>query len=182
MVRSAVYGSDAIGGVVNILTARENPGTTLSAGLGSNGYQTYDGSTQQKLGEDTTITLAGNYTYTKGYDIVAGMPEAGAFPRQPDRDGFMGKMLWAGLEHQFNEQFSGFARVYGFDNRSDYDGYANFSNPLALIDTRKLSSRTYDTGLRYKNGIYASQLIASYNRTKDYNYSPLFGLMILPPL
>lgn len=33
-------------------------------------------------------------------------------PRQPDRDGFMGKMLWAGLEHQFNEQFNGFARVW----------------------------------------------------------------------
>ena len=39
--RSAVYGSDAIGGVVNIITTREKNGTTLSAGLGSNGYQSY---------------------------------------------------------------------------------------------------------------------------------------------
>lgn len=60
--------------MINILTGRDKPGTTLSAGLGSNGYQTYDGSTQQKLGEDTTVTLAGNYTYSKGYDVVAGMP------------------------------------------------------------------------------------------------------------
>lgn len=36
--RSAVYGSDAIGGVVNIITTREKNGTTLSAGIGSNGY------------------------------------------------------------------------------------------------------------------------------------------------
>ena len=49
--RSAVYGSDAIGGVVNIITTREKPGTELTAGVGSNGYQNYDVSTQQQLGE-----------------------------------------------------------------------------------------------------------------------------------
>ena len=49
--RSAVYGSDAIGGVVNIITTREKNGTTLSAGAGSNGYQSYDASTQQQLGD-----------------------------------------------------------------------------------------------------------------------------------
>lgn len=74
--RSAVYGSDAIGGVVNIITGRDKPGTTLTAGVGSNGYQAYDGSTQQRLGEATTATLAGNYTYTKGYDVVANLPDA----------------------------------------------------------------------------------------------------------
>lgn len=52
--RSAVYGSDAIGGVINIITERETLGSTLTAGMGSNGYQNYGGSTQQKLGENTT--------------------------------------------------------------------------------------------------------------------------------
>lgn len=169
--RSAVYGSDAIGGVVNIITVREALGSTLTAGVGSNGYQNYGGSTQQKLGDNTTVTLAGNYDYSKGYDIVAAGNTGMA--SQPDRDGYMGKMLWAGVNHDFNNQFSGFARAYGFDNRSDYDG--SYYPGSALLDTRQLSSRTYDTGLRFKNGIYASQLIASYNRTKDYNYDPLFG-------
>ena len=41
--RSAVYGSDAIGGVVNIITGRSQPGPTLTAGVGSHGYQSYDG-------------------------------------------------------------------------------------------------------------------------------------------
>lgn len=47
--RSAVYGSDAIGGVVNIITTRAKDGTTLNAGVGSHGYQNYGGSTQQTL-------------------------------------------------------------------------------------------------------------------------------------
>lgn len=169
--RSAVYGSDAIGGVVNIITTRENNGTTLSAGLGSNGYQAYDASTQQPLGDDTVATLAGNYTYTKGYDVVAygntGMQS------QQDRDGFMSKSLYGAIQHQFTEQFSGFVRGYGYDNRTAYDSY--YSPGAALADTRKLYSQTWDSGVRYQQGIYATQLIGSYSHSKDYNYDPRLG-------
>ena len=176
--RSAVYGSDAIGGVVNIITTRDHPGTTLSAGMGSHGYQTYDGSTQQRLGENTVATVAGNYTYTRGFDVKANLPDNYGDPAQPDRDGFMSKTLYASLDHIFNEQFSGFARAYGFDNRTAYDGsyaYSDPAHPDALPDTRQLYSRTYDTGLRFQEGIYASQLSFSYNHTKDYNYDPKYG-------
>lgn len=84
--RSAIYGSDAIGGVINIITSRENTGTEISAGWGSNSYQNYDISTQQQIGENTRVTLLGDYAYTKGFDVVAygntGMQI------QSDRDGF----------------------------------------------------------------------------------------------
>ena len=69
--RSAVYGSDAVGGVINILTERKTEGTTLNATMGSHGYQEYDASTQQKIGDRTTITAAGSYLYTKGFDVEA---------------------------------------------------------------------------------------------------------------
>lgn len=176
--RSAVYGSDAIGGVVNIITAREQPGTTLSAGMGSHGYQNYEGSTQQRLGENTVATVAGNYNYTRGFDVQANLPDNYGNPAQSDRDGFMSKMLFASLDHQFNQQFGGFARAYGFDNRTGYDGtygYTDPNHPDALATTRQLYSRTYDTGLRYQEGIYAAQLIFSYNHTQDYNYDPKYG-------
>lgn len=63
--RSAIYGSDAIGGVINIITSRENTGTEISAGWGSNSYQNYDISTQQQIGENTRVTLLGDYAYTR---------------------------------------------------------------------------------------------------------------------
>ncbi|QKJ88993.1 Vitamin B12 transporter BtuB [Paramixta manurensis] len=173
--RSAVYGSDAIGGVVNIITGRSKPGTTLTAGIGSHGYQSYDASTQQMLGANTRGTLAGNYTYTKGIDVVAGLPDDFGDPAQHDRDGFMSKTLYGALEHQFNQQFSGFFRGYGFDNRTAYDGFPTFVEPNTFIDTRQLYSQTWDTGLSFNQGIYSSQLTASYSHSKDYNYSPQLG-------
>ena len=89
--RSAVYGSDAIGGVINIITTRDKDGTTLGAGIGSNGYQNYNGSTQQKLGENTTLTAAGDYTYKRGTDVVADGNSGGV--AQTDRDGIKSKKL-----------------------------------------------------------------------------------------
>ncbi|CDH18321.1 outer membrane porin: vitamin B12/cobalamin transport, receptor for E colicins, bacteriophage BF23 [Xenorhabdus bovienii str. kraussei Quebec] len=170
--RSAVYGSDAIGGVINIITKREQQGTTLNVGIGSHGYQNYNGSTQQKLGENTLLTAAAGYTYTKGFDVVAGGGTGGH--RQPDRDGFMSKMLWLGVDHKFNDQFSGFARVHGLNNRTAYDAYYDSYNQM-LIDTRELFSRTYDAGLQFTQGIYSAQWIASYSHVKDYNYDPKYG-------
>lgn len=173
--RSAVYGSDAIGGVVNIITGRSKPGTTLTAGVGSNGYQSYDGSTQQMFGPNTRVTLAGNYTYTKGYDVVANYPDVYGDPAQKDRDGFMSKSLYGSVEQQFTDELSGFVRGYGYDNRTAYDSSLSYNVPGALVDTRQLYSQTWDTGLRFNRDIYSTQLIASYSHTKDYNYDPRLG-------
>ncbi|MEH4929365.1 TonB-dependent vitamin B12 receptor BtuB [Enterobacter cloacae] len=170
--RSALYGSDAIGGVINIITGRDKPGAEISAGVGSKGYQTYDGAFQQVLNK-TKITMAGNYTYTRGFDIAA--QDA---PRQPDRDGFMSKSLYGSVEQQITDSVSGFFRGFGYDNRTAYDGYDHYDANFMVDgrpDTRQLYSQNWDTGLRYSQGIFQSQLVAGYGRSKDQNYDPKKG-------
>ncbi len=171
--RSAIYGSDAIGGVVNIITTRDKDGTTLNAGVGSHGYQNYGASTQQTLGDSTRVTLAGDYAYTRGIDVVAD-GNTGEL-RQPDRDGFMSKALYGALEQRFTDLWSGFVRGYGYDNRTNYDAYYSSWTPGVLVDTRQLYSQTWDAGLRFSNDIFHSQLISSYSHSKDYNYDPRLG-------
>ena len=171
--RSAVYGSDAIGGVVNIITTRAKDGTTLNAGAGSHGYQNYGGSTQQTLGDSTRVTLAGDYTYTKGFDVVADGNNGGL--AQTDRDGFMNKTLYGALDHAFSDQWSGFVRGFGYSNRTAYDGYYSSFTPDVLVDTRQLYSQTWDAGLRFNDDIFHSQLLTSYSHSKDYNYDPNLG-------
>lgn len=170
--RSSVYGSDAIGGVINILTERKTEGGTLNATMGSHGYQEYDGSIKQKAGDKTTLTAAGSYLYTKGYDVEAN-GNTGGHP-QPDRDGFMNKSLWLGVNHDINDDVSLYARAYGFDNRTAYDAYYDSYNDM-LTDTRALFSRTYDGGVKFNRDNYSSSLNTSYNYTKDYDYDPRYG-------
>jgi len=170
--RSALYGSDAIGGVINIITERDKPGTTLTAGIGSHGYQAYDVATQQVF-DKTKITLAGNYTYTHGTDT--GALDA---PPQPDRDGFMSKSLYGSIEYQFDDGLTGFVRGFGYDNRTAYDGYDSYDENFNINgrpDTRKLYNQRWDTGLRFQQGIYHSQLVAGYGHSKDINYDPRKG-------
>jgi vitamin B12 transporter len=166
----AVYGSDAMGGVINIITHRHKPGSMLTLSAGSSGYQRYDITTQQKTGDSTLLTLGANYTGTKGEDVVA---NASRDNSQPDSDGFSSKLLWLSLEHEFNNQFSGFAQVYGVENHTDYDGFAY--QPPALLDTRQLYGRTYNTALHFKEGMYSAQLLAGYSHNKEYNYDPRYG-------
>ncbi len=160
--RSAVYGSDAIGGVVNIITTRDHPGTEISAAWGRNSYQNYDVSTQQQLGDKTRVTLLGDYAHTLGYDVVA-YGNTGT-QAQPDNDGFLSKTLYGALEHNLTDDWSGFVRGYGYDNRTNYDAY--YSPGSQLVDTRKLYSQSWDAGLRY-NG----ELIHDARSPRNGNFS-----------
>ncbi|HBN7237789.1 TPA: TonB-dependent vitamin B12 receptor BtuB [Escherichia coli] len=169
--RSAVYGSDAIVGVVNIITTRNEPGTEISAGWGSNSYQHYDISTQQQLGDKTRITLSGDYSYTHGFDVVA--YGSTGMQAQPDNDGFLSKTFYGALEHNFSDVWSGFVRGYGYNNRANYDSY--YSSNFPLNDTRKLYNQNWDAGLSYNGELIKSQLVTSYSHSKDYNYDPHYG-------
>lgn len=167
--RSAVYGSGAIGGVVNIITQTGEEKSQINAGVGSKGYQTYDGALRQHVGDNTVATVAGAYTSTKGFNVQPTSSWAG----DDDRDGYRNKTFWGGLQHKFNDNLDGFFRGYSFANNVDYDqgdyGYA------AGGDERQLYSQNWDTGLHFNSGIYSSQLIANYQKSKDYNYSSITG-------
>ncbi|NIH20537.1 TonB-dependent vitamin B12 receptor BtuB [Morganella morganii] len=174
--RSAVYGSDAIGGVLNIITIRDDIGSNITAGIGSHGYQNYTGTTQQQIGENTRVTAAAAYTYSKGFDIRR---DYDGYATPSGRDyGFMNKTYWLDVHHKLDDRFAVYGRAYGYDNRSKYFGFKSemWSLPAdPASDRRELENRTYDAGLTFNQGDYSSQLIMSYSRVKDYNYDNRYG-------
>ncbi|WP_291969684.1 TonB-dependent receptor plug domain-containing protein [Candidatus Symbiopectobacterium sp.] len=101
---SAVYGSEAIGGVINIITQKESDGGKLQAGMGSKRTQSYDGSVRQHLGENTAVTLAGAFDETQVYNVYP----SSTVPADADNDGFRSKSLWCSVEHHFNDDLAGF--------------------------------------------------------------------------
>lgn len=166
--RSAVYGSGAIGGVVNIITMSDDERAQINAGMGTNGYQNYDGAINQRFG-DTMVTAAGAYQTTKGFNV---QPDS-TYSDDSDRDGYRNKLFWGGVQHKFNDSVSGFFRGYGYSSNTDYDqgsgGYAGGG------DESQNYTQSWDTGLNYHSGIYSSQLIANYQHLKNYNYNAQDG-------
>lgn len=168
--RSAIYGSGAMGGVINIITHSDTDESKIDAGMGSKGYQQYDGTLRQRFG-DTVATVAGSYESTKGFNVQPGS----SWDHDSDRDGFRNKTFWGSLEHKFNDNLSGFFRGHSYTNNVDYDlgsppKYKDYS-----ADEEQLYNQSWDTGLKFNSGIYSSQLIASYQKVKDYNYSSIYG-------
>ncbi len=71
-----------------------------------------------------------------------------------------------------SSEISAYARAYGYDNRTRYDA-SEYSG--VRVDTRKLYSRTYETGVKYHQNQYSTSLSGSYSYVKDYNFDPRQG-------
>ncbi|HET7921754.1 MAG TPA: TonB-dependent receptor plug domain-containing protein, partial [Gammaproteobacteria bacterium] len=71
--RAALYGSDAIGGVINIITRQSETGTQYGAYAGAGRYGTYENGGRFSYGEDKSAfgISASNY-HTTGFPAVAG--------------------------------------------------------------------------------------------------------------
>ncbi|MBJ3815242.1 TonB-dependent vitamin B12 receptor BtuB [Shimwellia pseudoproteus] len=168
--RSAIYGSGAMGGVINIITHSPTDESKINVGMGSKGFQQYDGTLRQRFG-DTVATVAGAYETTKGFNVQPGS----SWSHDRDRDGFRNKTFWGGVEHKFSDSLDGFFRVRSYTNNVDYDLGSPPYSPAYSADEEQLYNQAWDTGLHYHSGIYSTQLIASYQKVKDYNYSSIYG-------
>ncbi|MGL5814797.1 MAG: TonB-dependent receptor domain-containing protein [Aeromonas sp.] len=154
--RAAVYGANAIGGVINLISktsAKSGSETHLKGGVGSHGYGQGQVRTVQALGEQTDMNLLVGYERTDGFDVVAGA-------QQPDRDGFDSLNGQFGLNHAFNEAWSADFNAQGYDNQTEMD------DPYMSADQSRVQAFQYDGGLKYQSGALSSRLEASYGENK----------------
>ncbi|MGN5147648.1 TonB-dependent receptor domain-containing protein [Aeromonas veronii] len=151
--RAAVYGSDAIGGVINLITktsAKNGSETHLKGGAGSNGYGQGELRTVQSLGQKTDMNMLIGYERTDGFDVVANT-------KQPDRDSFASRNGQIGLNHAFNDAWSADFNAQGYDNLTDTDG---------STDQSRVQAFQYDGGVKFQGQDLISRLEASYGENK----------------
>lgn len=154
--RAAVYGSDAIGGVINLITktsAKNGSETHLKGGAGSHGYGQGELRTVQSLGQKTDMNMLIGYERTDGFDVVANA-------QQPDRDGFSGRNRQIGLNHAFNDAWSADFNAQGYDNLTETD------DPYLSADQSRVQAFQYDGGLKFQSETLTSRLEASYGENK----------------
>jgi vitamin B12 transporter len=113
--RSSIYGSEAIGGVINIIT-----NTDVEPGFGGNisvtaGTQDSNNTNLGLQGGNESTTLALNLSHRETSGI--NFRESGS----ADEDGFENDTAALSLSHLFNNKVSFLANYSRFDSSSDYD-------------------------------------------------------------
>jgi vitamin B12 transporter len=158
--RAAIYGSKAIGGVVNIITTSQVNSAQVGVTTGSNDYYAADVSINQWVTEATRLQLTTGYRETRGYDVIPDNSE-------PDRDGFDSKNLTIGVEHQLNQSWTLDGNVNGWENHTTYDGFFG--------DASETKAYQADAGLKYQGQNLVGQLNASYGEFAAENWKESSG-------
>jgi vitamin B12 transporter len=118
--RSSLYGSDAIGGVIQIFT-RTNDG--FSAGVGAGSYSTQNYSAGFGMQGDTLrFSVNGNYLQTDGFNSCVGSFSNGCFTVEPDDDGYRNSSASAQLGYAFGELADLELRTLYTQGFTEFDG------------------------------------------------------------
>jgi vitamin B12 transporter len=134
--RSSLYGSDAVGGVVQIFTRRGKGPARTTAELGGGSHNTYEmagGVSGSTDANDATWynVHAGSFS-TRGINTRQPVVEFGTPIDDPGRDGYYNRSVSAGLGHQINSNSdielhalraqgdTKFDNSDGFNNRDDF--------------------------------------------------------------
>ncbi|MGZ5009058.1 MAG: TonB-dependent receptor domain-containing protein [Methylobacter sp.] len=132
--QSSLYGSEAIGGVIQIFTRKgtqeDKPSVTLDAGGGS--YDTYraSGSVSGKW-KNSWYSLASSQFGSQGFN--SRQPTFGPFGvNQPDRDGYLNTALNARAGHRFDNNAEVEAFFIRAEGKTEYDG--NFQDKTEFVE------------------------------------------------
>jgi vitamin B12 transporter len=116
---SALYGSGAMGGVVQIFTrsGAGAPGTTVEAMAGSRGTQKL-GASYGNRSDATRLALSASETSTRGFSAI----DPNYAPvANPDRDGYRNASVAGQLAHRLAAGHEVGLRIYRSQGKTDYD-------------------------------------------------------------
>ena len=148
--QSALYGSDAIGGVINIITRAGSTTESWRASFEAGSRESYEGQVSAviPLGE-AALSLNGNLFNTEGFDI-SGL--------DGEEDGTESRSLNIGLNKvelgpiNFSAKYGTSTRETEFDSDSDFDGRLNntVDETEVQIETFRLDARFELAGFDHK--------------------------------
>lgn len=152
--QSALWGADAIGGVINIITNTGNSEHQYRASIEAGSFGTVQGhvATQYALG-DAALSLSGTVFNTDGYDVSG---------QDGEKDGSKSNTFRAGLTNlamgvvTVNANFSYQNADSEYDSDTNYDGRLNNTNAVTTTDTLTARIGAGFDALGFENQINAS--------------------------
>ncbi|AXK72712.1 TonB-dependent vitamin B12 receptor [Lysobacter sp. TY2-98] len=135
--RSSLYGSEAIGGVIQIFTKRDTGALAPRMAIGAGSRDTYEASAGfgGRVGKGW---VGADYSHqeTRGFDSCrgAGFPIfAGCFADEPDRDGYTRDALSVRGGVAFNDAWKADASAMRAEGDNEYDGFYNRSKVVQQV-------------------------------------------------
>ena len=175
--QSSLYGSSAIGGIIQIFTNKETRGQSFYADTGYGSDDTVEANAGFGYGNETSsFNIGVGYIDTNGYDFLGNPDSANA---DNDDDSFDNTSVSINGRHKFNEQFTLSGSYLLADGENQYD-YTNGLN-LATTKTRtefkqQVASIVADLKI---NDIWSSQLLIGQSKDEsDYYQYPYFETTI----
>lgn len=156
--RAAVYGSDAMGGVISISTVADNENKhDLLAGYGDQGQNQLGWKSSGQLSEKTSGSFVFNSEQSDGYRIYDGAPAN-------ETHGYENQTVFGNLKHQLSDKWQVSLAGYTQDSQVEYADQYTIDAP-----SKETEGDFYSlTGaLRYSQGNVVSELQLS--STKDHN-------------
>ena len=158
---SSLYGSRAVGGVVNISTIQrpDEPGSETTFALEGGSYETYRGAASYAYsGERGGLTFGIDRITTDGFSAKAGDTE---------KDGYQGTQLTFSADVMATEALKLGMSAYSLEAQGDFDG---FSSPYTdSITSRTRAVRTF---AQLDLGAWQHELSLSYYKiNRVYNYT-----------
>lgn len=151
--RAAVYGSDAVSGVINIITTYQgNDGITLDAGVGSDNYYRAGVSAAGGAANGAWGKVAATYETRDGYNVQP--TSTNSFDK--DDDGYRNKYVVADTGKQINDHWA--IKLNGYYQNK----YTEFDNPWSGVDKSKSDLYNVSGVLQYQDdGLYSTFTVAN---------------------
>jgi len=183
--RSSLYGSDAIGGVIQIFTRKGGGATTPTFSLGAGSHRTFSGSAGVSGGgTQGWYNVSASGIGTQGFNACRGAPYVspsspggGCYTYEPDNDGYDSRSGALRAGYRFDDGTEVDVHALRTTGHNLYDGtYSNESHiaeqeaggrvafsPLASWRMTFAAGDSQDDSKDYLNGAYKDR----YNTTRD---------------
>jgi vitamin B12 transporter len=164
---SSLYGSEAIGGVIQIFTRQPQAGFVPNVSVGVGSWSTLRGSAGfSGRGQQGWYAVEATHDQTKGINACRPNLNAGCYTDEPDRDGYRNNSLSLKGGWRFDEQWDADATATRSEGRNHYDGS---SSNFAETATQAIGGR-----VRYRPAQDAL-LTLNVGRSSDFSTDYLYG-------
>ncbi|WCE29606.1 TonB-dependent receptor domain-containing protein [Vibrio sp. SCSIO 43137] len=141
--RGAVYGSDAIGGVINIITKTDRDEGALAVGIGSDKFSQGQISVSKNVSEKLNASFAANKSRTEGFSVT---DTAGS----EDDDGYKSDDIIASADYKINDKYSIDIQTFYHEGEVEYDAGNRYKDEriFNVAGTLNFQNDTLDSKLQ----------------------------------